>query len=1171
MADYTGKITAYNGHPMYEGRPVGQFSDPAGTAADFVFNAGYDFIDMASGLKTMGNAATARFYEGVPTPQNQGVIKPWIRPAEDFETAKQMGGAIIGNYAHSYVDPILQGRPLDLGSHAIAHPVNTLMDVTAVGSLLRLPKMMSRAMAARAQAAVGQPVTVGQAAADAAPVVNPTSAIENALDKQAAADFAKAQQQAQEAAAKAAQAQAKALAKRSEAVNTQSAQAQIDASHAQAEAARLEQAANDAARQAHDIAARAAMGAQPGTPIGDIIDRANAIKDKLLGKISDPEAAKIAEPFKTGVLAEEAAMTDDLGKYWNKIPGKLRDEVQAYAEGWHPTLIAGGKAPKEIADYLARAEEYATIMRGRIDKVTNALDLALDKYQPAAIKLNGFTTAQWQGMTRKTQLDILNFTKKQMNAKGITPQYSPHVLKGEVNNVLRNPTTMQKDIAKDPTKAHFLKTKQSDGSKAVKSHYDSMRTRWIQISQFQQAYEKIIENAIDVAKQIEVLKNAPDAAAQQIAKEVQQALEAEYSLQAQALDKALKADATAQDALKQAVEEFNQLTKHAEEMTNKAMAIQQAESEAAAKAAQAAADAAKATAKAKAKEAAAKKAEAKVVQEMAEKAQAALDEHLGQPAASIAQQMADKGYASLSGQALVETVLGGLEGSVLSADEITKLASQIMPGEIYLPKEMIQAINQAMKSNRKAYNPMVAAYDRANTFAKRYQLGGNLTYGPAQTVQAIGMLEMVSLNGIRSTVTSVLSYGLAFNKKVRAAVPLSIADDVLASTVTTQRYLQDAVDALFNQPVMNKTPGFIQKPLKGMVSAYETFIDFNLKAGAVGDSFVRAKAGIHYALMIAQENTPLGQAVREMFDTTKSVHLVESTFLDPAAKMNVAKQVGNALGNFKEISEMSGMKVLGRLTPYPAWLAFITKYTLGLPVNHPYKSVLLNNIAQLQEQYVADPDVPKYLKGAVRIDGVGPNGLPLVVVKEGMNPLTSMPQLIEAVSSAMSGQGDESLASLTPAPFQLAFMLTTRLNPMTLKDFDDPALIKVGDKQYSQFDVESENIGKGIAQPIRPVPDPLALGMRSFFPVQARWVEAVMEKAYSGGARSQMSSLLHSAPKRDKRTGEVKQAPDWITLLINNLVNENPIEFDPDSAAIDEKFNWQTQQQADRALMRRQP
>lgn len=1011
MADYIGKAVAYNGHPMYEGRPVGQFNDPAGTAADFVFNAGYDFIDMAKGLGTTANLATARFYEGVPTPQNHGMIKPWIRPAEDFNTGVEMGKAIIGNYAHSYVDPILQGRPLDIGKHFIAHPVNALLDVNAVSQLAGVPKALGKAAAAKAATST----------APAAPSImdDATGVLADILEEANAAK-------------------------------------------------------DKAVAKVGEIADQVKETGQVEKAIVETVDQ--VVPVSKTGKM----AAEITKDFKNSVLAEDIDLTDNLGKLWNNI--KNKDEVQAYAEGWHPNLIEGKGMPDDVAKYLAHAEEYSKIMRGRIEKFTNPLDLELDKYQPAAIKLNGFTTADWQGMSRKTQLDILNFTKMQMQQKGITPQYSPHVMKGEANRVLRSPTTMQQDFTKDPSKAHFLKTKQSAGDKAIKSHFDSMRVRWLQISQFQQAYEKIIEHAFDLAKKLDELENAPDAASRQLAGEVKAALEG-----------------------------------------------------------------------------------------MADKAKAALDDHLNEPAKSIAEQMADKGYTAISGQDLFDTVLGPLKGSVISEEEMAKLVASIAPGDVFLPRDMVAAIRQAMRSNRSSNNPIVRAYDAMNTFAKRYALGGNVTYGPAQGAQAVFMLELVSMNGVRSAVTSILSYGLAANKQIRKAVPLSIAEDVLASTVTTQRYVENAVEAMFNQPILNKTPQFFQKPLKGMVSAYDTFVDFNLKVGAVCDSLVRAKAGIQHALLIAQENTPLGQAVREMFDTTKSLHLVETTFADPVAKMNVAKQVNNALGNFREISEMGGMKALGRITPFPAWMAFITQYTLKLPVNHPYKTVLMNNIAQLQEEYVAEPTVPSYLKGAVSIEGTGPNGLPLVVVKEGMNPLTSLPQLLEAVTTAMTGQGDSSLVGMTPAPFQFIFSLMTRINPMTMKDFQDPNLLKTNSgKLYTVNDARHGNIAKRIAEPIRPLPDPGTLAMRSFFPVQARWMEAIMEKAYSDGQRSQMTGLFNSAPKRDRHTGAVKQAPDWITMLINNLVNENPIEYDPNARFAEERAAMQEQQQAMRDLMRRQ-
>ena len=58
---------------------------------------------------------------------------------------------------------------------------------------------------------------------------------------------------------------------------------------------------------------------------------------------------------------------------------------------------------------------------------------------------------------------------------------------------------------------------------------------------------------------------------------------------------------------------------------------------------------------------------------MADKAKAALDDHLNEPAKSIAEQMADKGYTAISGQDLFDTVLGPLKGSVISEEEMAKL------------------------------------------------------------------------------------------------------------------------------------------------------------------------------------------------------------------------------------------------------------------------------------------------------------------------------------------------------------------------------------------------------------------------------------------------------------------------------------------------------------------
>lgn len=1016
MADYTGKVTAYNGHPIYEGRPVGDIKDPAGSVSDFVFNAGYDLVDMMEGMGTMGSATTARFFEGVPMPQNNWTMKPWLRPQEDMNTGLQMGKAIIDNYAHSYVDPVLQGRPLDLGNHFIAHPVNTLLDISGFGGLLKLPKMMSQA----GKAAYQSSAAVRQA-------VDAANQIKNG-----------------------------ALAR--------------------------------ATTTANNIAESGAIGEQVMNAVDQVAPMTTA------GKV----AAKMQADFAGEVLKQDADFINNAGKAWRDIPNNLKSEVQAYAEGWHPNLWNGQGVPQEIANYLGKAEEMSGIMRDRITGLVNDADLLLDKYQPAALKFNNLTGEQWKALPRQKQLAILEFTKKGMDEKGILPQYSAHVLPGEASSVLGKPTKLkgynpakaieketklakqvqqvnseikriQEELAANPgnaeleqallsknlemkelvnKKANFLKTKQSAGEKAIQSHYDALRVRWIQIAQFQAAYKAMLKAAIEAAEELEVLKNAPDAAAAQMAEEAISQLKA-------------------------------------------------------------------------------------------------------------------AGHVEMDVQELGRQVLGGLEGSVISSEDLAEVLKRTLPEKVYLPPDIKRALDVALKSTGAKESPIVRAYDQAIAISKKYMLGGNFTYGLAQGAQSIYMLELTAMNGVRSTITSIVSYYLAANKAVRNAVPLTIADDVIAATVNTKHYIGDALEFIFNKAI-DKTPGSLQPAFKGVLHGYDKLVDFNLKVGAIFDSMVRAKAGIHHALMIAQENTPLGSAVREMFDTTKAADMVGKVFMDPAQEIAIARKVNDALGNFKAISEQPGMKLLGRITPFPSWLNFITGYAGRLAKNHPYKAMIQSNIAQLQEHYIADPNVPEHLKGDVGIAARGPNGLPQVISKEAMNPLTSVNDIAQMVRFMMTGQGDKTPRQQLVAPLQLGLMLMDRNNPMTGRPFKDPNLVvdKQG-RQYSRQDAQSFVQGRvSKIEEQRPLPDDLML--RTFMPPLSKQLETVLEKAISDGQRSQMSGILYRSPKRNI-DGSIKEAPDWMTLLIQLLVNVQPIEYDPMAKMREQKASNQT-----RRVMRKQ-
>lgn len=992
MADYTGKVTAFNGHPLYEGRPVGQASDPLGSVSDLVFNAGYDLIDTMEGMGTMGSAVSGRAYEMLPVP---GGLQSPIRQS-DFQMLPEMGKAIVNNYAHSYIDPIIEGRPGDIAKHFVAHPVNTLLDIGGVGSLVKAPRLLSQA----GRSAYQQSSAVKQA-------VDAANQIKNGVLSKAG--FA-----------------------------------------------------------ADSIAESGSLGEQ----------LVNAVDQVAPVSTAGKQAAQMRTNFAGEVLKEDSNFINEVGKAWRDVPNALKNDVQAYAEGWHPNLWNGQGVPQEVANYLGKAEKYSAVMRDRIAGLVDNADLALDKYQPAAIKFNNLTTEQWKALPREKQLAILEFTKQGMDAKGVVPQYSAHVLPGEASSVLGKPTALkgynpakaieketklakqvqkfsedirkiQEELAANPgnveleqqlgdkalkmkelidKKAFFLKTKQTAGEKAVKSHYDALRTRWIQIAQFQAAYKTMLKAAIEAGDELQILKNAPDAAASQMAEEAIKQLKA-------------------------------------------------------------------------------------------------------------------AGQVEMNVQELGKQVLGGLEGAVISGDELTELLKRTLPEKIYLPPEIKRALDIALKSSGARDNAIVRAYDQAVALSKRYMLGGNFTYGLAQGVQSIYMLETVAMNGVRSGITSMVSYYLAANKAVRSAVPLTIADDVIGATVNSKHYIGDALEFVFSKAI-DKTPSTAQPALKGALHAYDKLVDFNLKVGAAFDGIVRAKAGIHHALMIAQENTPLGSAVREMFDTTKAADMVGKVFMDPAQEMAVAKKVNDALGNFKAISEQPGMKVIGRVTPFPSWLNFIAQYVAKLPVNHPYKSILYNNVAQLQSEFTADKQVPEYLKGGVSASARGPNGLPQVYKKEAMNPITSVGDLVQLARFVLTGQGDKLPRQQLVAPLQLGLMLMDRNNPMTGTPFKDPNLkVDKQGRQYTRSDVANLLAGRvSHIDEQRPLPDDLL--MRQFMPPLSKQLETVLEKAFSDGQRSQMSGILYRSPKRNL-DGGVKEAPDWMTLMIQLLVNMQPIEYDP--------------------------
>ncbi len=520
----------------------------------------------------------------------------------------------------------------------------------------------------------------------------------------------------------------------------------------------------------------------------------------------------------------------------------------------------------------------------------------------------------------------------------------------------------------------------------------------------------------------------------------------------------------------------------------------------------------------------------------------------------LEKELADQGLKPLQGSAIVESVLGGLEGSLVSAEEMAHMAETLMPKRLFVPEAFADALKKLTATNI-AKDWWMKWYGGFNKIAKRYMLGGNMTYPEAQLVQAGPMLEIVSMNGPISTMHSAMAYALLCSKQVREAVPLSIAENVMAAEVTSTRYLDDLAQKVLNAPSAWGLPKAIKsaiaEPTKGKAvdigkslarapfQIYDDLIDFTMKRNAIYDNMLRAKAAIQYAL---DDNSPVTKAMWGAKDAVAKS--LDDFYKDPVKLEASSALVNKRLGDFQSLSNSTTGKLLGQVTLFPSWFMYIWDYTTSLPKNNPYKTPILAKLSQVAEQYVADPNVPEYMRGAVGITAKGPNNQPQAIMKSGANSLTSVGEIASIINGIIHGDRNHSnITVLTPAA-QLAYMYSGHEDPNTREPFRDPSLLHTRDgKEYRWSDIKA-----GVkAEPVESFPDFVPQVAQSMFPSFTRGFERVLEKMRSGGERSTMTSVFKSAPKTYKVGGQtlIRQAPDWVTMAVQEIINNKPFEYDP--------------------------
>lgn len=237
-----------------------------------------------------------------------------------------------------------------------------------------------------------------------------------------------------------------------------------------------------------------------------IVRGAAALGQKAIG-----ERAKgpMMSPFQSILKTEGADFMQALKPLYAKIPNNLKSskealggvsDVQAYAEGWHPNLMAGQPMPAEVQAYLAKAEEFNTVMRDRLSQIKDPASMDQERWMPMVRRLHADKYARIEDIPAQEVPQLLADTQAKAKQLGIEPVYSPWLQPGTVAAHNANPAwdlgAKMGDIRGAAT------AKKGSGKNLNPNHLDNLKVRWDEIGQFFHAKKTLLEQMIDATQNL---------------------------------------------------------------------------------------------------------------------------------------------------------------------------------------------------------------------------------------------------------------------------------------------------------------------------------------------------------------------------------------------------------------------------------------------------------------------------------------------------------------------------------------------------------------------------------------------------------------------------------------------------------------------------------------------
>lgn len=484
------------------------------------------------------------------------------------------------------------------------------------------------------------------------------------------------------------------------------------------------------------------------------------------------------------------------------------------------------------------------------------------------------------------------------------------------------------------------------------------------------------------------------------------------------------------------------------------------------------------------------------------------------------------------------------DGAAL-ADKSTLATS--LPEVIYLPKTVAKALSSA--SSRPS--GWEKAFRYAAGFTRRYMLGTNPAFPEKQALQNEMMLFTAQWQGPTDIAKSLASHILAHSKDVRKAIPAELLGDEAAQIGSEVGMLPTRFGA-----------------------AIDKIADMNFKRAGVYDNLFRTKAAIYYALRLS-EKLGFKPLLTEMCSVSDAINRLQGVANNSQVVAELAKRVNTVCGDYSALSMRTGVRQQLRTAfLWYAWYEHIVRFAAQLPSSNPYKTAIMQHLAEAAPMWFNDEDAPEYLReaGALQIQGkTNPQGLREYVMASGMSPFSTLPELIAMVGAPFNdhvSDGAGIFTSVNPIFGVVLMALMGRKNPQTMRDFSNPDLIKFQGRQY-----KPEDIASGIPNPqeVHPVPNPIELVARQTFAWPTRAAERIYAKAAADAEPSQFTVPIAGqvAPKRVSSRGyEPMAADEWGDIALQLFLGYRALPIDDQAEMMRRIYEPKNQKDLQKAYIR---